>query len=135
MNAGQKLHQAKLNAWTAAFADHKASGLTIRQWCDQNNISFHAFNYWKHLLKKEVVSQMLPDIVEVPVTAISAPHDSRHQSQQNSANCAIRANSASPSVSGTSVKLTQTVGDTVIEITSDIPSDFLCTLLKAVRYV
>ena len=131
MNARQKLHQAKLNEWTAAFADHKASGLTIRQWCDQNNVSFHAFNYWRHLLKEEVVSQMLPDIVEVPVPALSTSADISHDT--NSANCTIRANSASPSASGTPVKLT--VGDTVIEITSDIPSGFLCTLLKAVRYV
>lgn len=85
MNARQKLHQAKLNEWAAAFADHKTSGLTIRQWCDQNNVSFHAFNYWKHLLKEEVVSQVLPDIVEVPVPALSASPGIRHDT--NSANC------------------------------------------------
>lgn len=85
MNARQKLHQAKLNEWAAAFADHKTSGLTIRQWCDQNNVSFHAFNYWKYLLKEEVVSQVLPDIAEVPVPALSASPGIRHNT--NSANC------------------------------------------------
>lgn len=63
MNARQKLHQVHLQEWTIRFADQKASGLTVRQWCEQNNLSFHTYNYWKHLLKEEVVDQALPDIV------------------------------------------------------------------------
>ena len=53
MNAKQKLHQVHLQEWTVRFADQKASGLTVRQWCEQNNLSFHTYNYWKHLLKEE----------------------------------------------------------------------------------
>ena len=41
MNARQKLHQIHLQEWTVRFADQKASGLTVRQWCEQNNLSFH----------------------------------------------------------------------------------------------
>ena len=67
MNARQKLHQVHLQEWTVRFADQKASGLTVRQWCEQNNLSFHTYNYWKHLLKEEVVDQALPDIVPVSV--------------------------------------------------------------------
>ena len=63
MNARQKLHQIHLQEWTVRFAEQKASGLTVRQWCEQNNLSFHTYNYWKHLLKEEVVEQALPDIV------------------------------------------------------------------------
>ena len=66
MNARQKLHQVHLQEWTVRFADQKASGLTVRQWCEQNNLSFHTYNYWKHLLKEEVVDQVLPDIVPTP---------------------------------------------------------------------
>ena len=39
MNARQKLHQIHLQEWTVRFADQKASGLTVRQWCEQNNLS------------------------------------------------------------------------------------------------
>ena len=62
MNAKQKLHQVHLQEWTVRFADQKASGLTVQQWCEQNNLSFHTYNYWKHFLKEEVVEQVLPDI-------------------------------------------------------------------------
>lgn len=43
MNAKEKLHQLHLNEWTARFSEQKASGLTVRQWCDQNNFSIHTF--------------------------------------------------------------------------------------------
>lgn len=39
MNTKQKLHQLHLNEWASRFADQKASGLTVRQWCDQSHYS------------------------------------------------------------------------------------------------
>ena len=71
MNARRKLHQIHLQEWTVRFADQKASGLTVQQWCEQNNLSFHTYNYWKHLLKKEVVDQTLPDIVPLSLPVLS----------------------------------------------------------------
>ena len=71
MNARQKLHQIHLQEWTVRFAEQKASGLTVRQWCKQNNLSFHTYNYWKHLLKEEVVDRAFPDIVPISVPALS----------------------------------------------------------------
>ncbi len=65
----KKLHQAHLTEWAARFSEQKASGLTVRQWCNQNHVSIHKYNYWKYLLKEEVVDQMLPDIVSLPVPA------------------------------------------------------------------
>ena len=46
MNAKQKRHQAHLAEWSARFTDQKASGLTIRQWCDKHSLSIHKFNNW-----------------------------------------------------------------------------------------
>lgn len=71
MNARQKLHQIHLQEWAIRFADQKASGLTVRQWCEQNHLSFHTYNYWKHLLKEEVVDQVLPDIVPLSLPVCS----------------------------------------------------------------
>lgn len=38
MDAKQKLHQVYLQKWAARFAEQKASGLTIRQWCEVNHL-------------------------------------------------------------------------------------------------
>ena len=43
MDAKQKLHQVYLQKWAARFAEQKASGLTIRQWCEVNHLSFHTY--------------------------------------------------------------------------------------------
>ena len=67
MKTTEKLHQIHLNKWAARFSDQKSSGLTVKQWCEQNNFSIHTYNYWKHLLKKELKKQVLPDIVPISV--------------------------------------------------------------------
>lgn len=38
MKTNQKLHQLHLNDWTQRFADQKASGLTFKQWCEDNSL-------------------------------------------------------------------------------------------------
>ena len=126
MNARQKLHQLHLQEWTARFAEQKASGLTVRQWCDQNNYSIHTYNYWKHILKEQVADQLLPDIVPLSLPeSLPACSDNSLPVHADLTNRTIRANCST-------VKLT--VNDIVIEVGIDIPEDFLCRLIKAVRY-
>ena len=72
MNNKQKLHQLHLNEWAARFTDQKSSGLTVRQWCEQNNYTIHTYNYWKHRLKDELANQILPKIVPLSIPPASA---------------------------------------------------------------
>ena len=63
MDAKQKLHQVYLQKWAARFPEQKASGLTIRQWCEVNHLSFHTYNSEKEsslrrLLFRVVLSLM-----------------------------------------------------------------------------
>ena len=127
MNAKQKLHQARLQEWAGRFAEQKASGLTVRQWCEVNHFSFHTYNYWKHLLKEEVVDQVLPDIVPIPVSTVPEYQSSLEATEVSSirSNCAIRANQSF-------VKLN--INGISIEIDDSVSVEFLSKLLKAVRY-
>ena len=130
MNAKQKLHQTHLQEWTSRFADQKASGLTVRQWCDQNHFSIHTYNYWKHLLKEEAVDRLLPDIVPVTVpvasetvfTVAPAAHDS------------IRANCTNRAIHPNSPIVKLTINGISVETDSSVPEEFLRTLIRAVRY-
>lgn len=121
MNAKQKLHQAHLQDWAAKLADQKAQGLSNKEWCEKNGISIHSYNYWKRLLKEELVDQMLPDIVQVslPMTPSQTSHTSHTISCANRANCAT-------------YKLC--VNGFNFELDADVSPEFLCSLLKAVRY-
>lgn len=127
MNAKQKLHQVKLQEWTDRFAEQKASGLTVRQWCEINHLSFHTYNYWKHLLKEEVVDQVLPDIVPLSIPAVADSNSSLEVSELRSirSNCAVSLNH-SPIRLG--------INGLSIEIDDSVSEEFLAKLIKAVRY-
>ena len=127
MNARQKLHQVHLQEWAIKFADQKASGLTVRQWCEQNHLSFHTYNYWKHLLKEEVVDQVLPDIVPIPVSAVPEHQSSLEATEVRSirSNCAIRANHSF---------VVLNINGISIEINDSVSVEFLSKLFKAVHY-
>ena len=71
MNARQKIHQANLSKWAAIFQEQSSSHLSIKEWCAQNNISIHAFYYWKRLLKDSFADSILPDIVPVALSPTS----------------------------------------------------------------
>ena len=129
MNAKQKLHQAHLREWAARFADQKASGLTVRTWCEQNDLSIHKYNYWKHLLKEEVVDQVLPDIVPLALPSSYAASDlpTTQASQPVRTNRAIRAN-----YTNSNVKFC--IDGVAIEIDPSVSEEFLRTLVRAVHY-
>lgn len=120
MNAQHKLHQLHLNEWASRFSEQKSSGLTIRQWCDQNNVSIHTYNYWKHILKEELASQVLPDIVPLTIPESTASIVSQPPSVLT--NRSIRATA------------TLTIDHILIQVESDISEDFLRTIIKAVRH-
>ena len=128
MNAKQKLHQIHLQEWTVRFAEQKASGLTVRQWCEQNHLSFHTYNYWKHLLKEEVVDQALPDIVPITLPVLSDSDTSLETS--NTEVRSIRANRAIRSNDNSNVKVL--VNGISIETSADVSAEFLSKLIRAV---
>ena len=74
MNARTKIHQLHLNEWITRFSEQKASGLTVKQWCEQKHLSVRTYNYWKHLVKEDLSRQVLPDIV--PLAFPNSEHTS-----------------------------------------------------------
>ena len=127
MNARQRLHQIHLQEWTVRFADQKASGLTVRQWCEQNKLSFHTYNYWKHLLKEEVVDQSLPDIVP-----LSLPVFSGSDSSSGTTAPAFPSIRAIRSIRSNNSNVKMLINGVSIEIDTAISEEFLGKLIKAV---
>lgn len=130
MNARQKLHQAHLTEWAARFQDQQDSGLTIRQWCEQNSISIHKYNYWKHQMKEELVDHMLPDIVQlsIPDPAIASVEPDHDISDR-----AIRANRTNrTNYPAPNVRLC--IDGVALELEPSVSEDFLRTLIRALHY-
>ena len=55
MNTTKQLQQIKLNQWAVLCKEQTKSGLTVKQWCDQNGYPIHTYNYWKYRLKENYV--------------------------------------------------------------------------------
>ena len=127
MNAKQKLHQVHLQEWAIRFADQKASGLTVRQWCEQNKLSFHTYNYWKHLLKEEVVDQSLPDIVPLSLPVFSGSDFSSGTTAP-----AFPSIRAIRSIRSNNSNVKMLINGVSIEIDTAISEEFLGKLIKAV---
>ena len=127
MNTKQKLHQIKLAHWTTLFQEQASSGLTVKAWCLEHNISIHTYNYWKHQLKMECLDSLLPAVHDiVPLTVpVSTPSttqclpstgqslDSRELPDCNS--------------------ISITCGDIQVNIGSSVSEEQLLRILKAVR--
>ena len=127
MNAKQKLHQIHLQEWTVRFAEQKASGLTVRQWCEQNHLSFHTYNYWKHLLKEEVVNQTLPDIVPLSLPVLSDSGSSLETTVPD-----VRSIRANRSIRSNNSNAQMQINSISIEIDSSVSEEFLYKLIRAV---
>ena len=127
MNAKQKLHQIHLQEWTVRFAEQKASGLTVRQWCEQNHLSFHTYNYWKHLLKEEVVEQALPDIVPLSLPVLSDSGSSLETTVPD-----VRSIRANRSIRSNNSNVQMQINSISIEIDSSVSEEFLYKLIRAV---
>lgn len=139
MNANAKLHQLHLEQWTARFRDQAASGLSVKDWCTQNNFTIHNYYYWKRVLKEEYVDSVLPDIVPILQPAVN-------DTQQ----FPVTPPSASAPVSNDQSLFTKDLHnlynslnynsihiscrDFSIDLGTDVSSDVLSKVLKAVRH-
>ena len=82
MNTTKQLQQIKLDQWAVLCKEQAQSGLTVKQWCDQNGYTIHTYNYWKHRLKEHYVESALHDIVPITPHAPSVLPDS-HESHDS----------------------------------------------------
>lgn len=87
MNTKQKLHQANLTKWTVIFKEQADSGLTVKQFCSDRDLSIHAYNYWKHMAKEAYVESILPDIVPISSPVPDSVSIDRFECKQINASC------------------------------------------------
>ena len=135
MTAKQKLRQANLQRWAELFADQKASGLTIRQWCEQNDCSFHKFNYWKHELKEQMTDQLVPDLVRLPINSPSSVPLAVPSGLSCCSDPTVRTNRAirtDLTIPSSAIRIS--LRDVTIELPPSVSEDSLRSIIRAVRY-
>ena len=52
MSTRKETRQIRLASWKQIFADHAASGLSVRTYCEANNIKRDQYFYWQTIARK-----------------------------------------------------------------------------------
>lgn len=133
MNTRQKLHQIKLQEWIERFHNQADSGLTVKDWCLQNDISIHTYNYWKHKLKEEYVLSTLPDIVPLSTSQLPATNHNSTVPAQPLSTCNYLSNESLDS-SDSLDTIHVACGDIQLSVGTSVSDEHLLRILKAVRY-
>ena len=130
MKAKEKVRKANLTQWSTKFQDQASSGLTVKEWCSQNNVSVYAFYYWKRIAKEAYVDSIIPDIVPV-ASSLQAFSETSVDTPQQLPNSRDLYNFSKSTSHDT---ITISVGDTRIEIGSSASDEMILAIVKAVRY-
>lgn len=129
MNTNQKLHQIKLQQWASHFQEQASSGLTVKAWCAENNITIHTYNYWKHKLKQEYVEASLTEQHDiVPLTTPVTPPALAPAKDFLPLSCQLRDSRESHN------SISISIGDVVIQAAPNVSDEYLLRILKAVRH-
>lgn len=57
-------HDYYLVLWTNRIKECRASGLTVKRWCEQNNIGIKNYYYWMRKIKREAFDKLPAKIKE-----------------------------------------------------------------------
>ena len=128
MSAKQKLRQAKLSEWTIVFQNQADSGLTVKEFCSKNNISIHAYNYWKHVTKEAYIDSLLPEIIPISEPSCPVPMDKAEISEPLSRDLSEARDLKN------SFPISIMINDIRIEIGSSASDDMITNIIKAVRH-
>ncbi len=127
MSTRSMLHQAKLNEWANRLSDQKASGLSVIEWCEQNNLSKYQYFYWRHQLKEETLEQALPEISPLAMPSASSPTQvipaSSEVARESCASCATFAPNSNTRI---------LINGISIEIDSSAPEAFIRSIIRAI---
>ena len=77
------MNETVKNTWVQCLEDCKNSGLSIRQWCSENNVKESSFHYWKRRFGEQTKETVSPTVfAEIPVYPTQSMPQIRSHSEQ-----------------------------------------------------
>ena len=105
-------NQLLVSKWTALISECRNSGMPVKDWLAQNQVSKDQYYYWNHKLKNLCLDSIQPAFVELPAPVIEK-----------------KCYDAASKVASIQV------GTTSIDIFETASADFLCKLFEAAAHV
>lgn len=119
MTEVQKVVQdVRLKEWVDIIQEQKASGLSVRAWCRENDIGQGRFYYWLNKLRKATLEQFPEELKKTTFVPIEPPINIKATNNINT-----NANSS----------ITIRKGDISIELANDAPLSTITTVLEALQ--
>lgn len=126
MNNLTPTQRVKTQRWLQLIHECRESGLTNRQWCEQNDISLKSYYYWLAKLRKLAVDDLprkdygvrTPHIPEPVFAQVTVPES--------------KAASVPISTSVCPGNILIHLSSSVIELPTDVPEHLLISVIKAV---
>ena len=105
-----------LEKWNEVICAQKASGLTIKEWCEQNGISPNTYYYYLRRIRDTMLESSGPRLVEMELPAADPPAGK------------------SAAQGGFLPRITITLRDCVIGIGESASPELISSVLEAVRH-
>ena len=120
MDTSLTVRNMRRQSWALMLREQSASGLSVKDWCEQNNLSTKSFYY----RRRQVQSMLLDSAEESRFTELVIPEPSV-------TNTDLKPN-ASAGMAFTS-QLMISAGDLVIGVSQDTPTQLLTDVLQVIR--
>ena len=120
MDTSLTVRNMRRQSWALMLREQSASGLSVKDWCEQNNLSTKSFYY----RRKQVQSMVLDSVDESRFTELVMPA----QTEQNTN---LKQNT-SAAIAFTPQLMIST-GDLIIGVSQDTPSQLLSDVLQVIR--
>lgn len=120
MDTSLTVRNMRRQSWALMLREQSASGLSIKDWCEQNNLSTKAFYY----RRRQVQSMILDSAEESRFTELVMPEPSEPDTDPG------------PTSSAGMVftpQLMISAGDLMIGVSQDTPGQLLADVLQVIR--
>lgn len=118
MNTRKVKHQYLLSKWRPIIQECRSSGMTIKAWCQENNVDEKQFFYWQRQVREELcISEQSPTKQQPTVFAplpIQTYHKEHGQFKPD---------------------LVISIGDYRLELANQTNTELLEAILKVLRHV
>ena len=120
MDTSLTVKNMRRQSWALMLREQSASGLSIKDWCEQNNLSTKAFYY----RRRQVQSMILDSAEEPRFTELVMPEPSEPGTDLSSTFSAGMAFTPQLMISA---------GDLMIGVSQDTPGQLLADVLQVIR--
>lgn len=110
MNTQLVTKEVKLAQWSTLVQECMSSGLKVKDWCQQNNISKDAYYYWLRKVREAACTSLNTNFVRVPDEYIPSSFQSSFPTE-----------------------LTISIGSVTINVNSSTPQNLIRSTIQAIR--